>query len=106
MFADKKFASWQHWGVSISCLTAPGTTSCMSYCLGWLRASKRVLVFNHLRFFFLADQLINIQVQNAVEFLKMIGALDENENLTDLGTSILHFGSLLTLQNILLLKPI
>jgi ATP-dependent RNA helicase DHX36 len=29
--------------------------------------------------------LINIQVQNAVEFLKMIGALDENENLTDLG---------------------
>jgi hypothetical protein len=36
----------------------------------------------------------------------MIGALDENENLTDLGTSILHFGSLLTLQNILLLKPI
>nr|ABF98878.1 Helicase associated domain family protein, expressed [Oryza sativa Japonica Group] len=43
----KKFASWQHWGVSISCLTAPGTTS--------------------------------------LEFLKMIGALDENENLTDLG---------------------
>lgn len=24
-------------------------------------------------------------VQNAVEFLKMVGALDENENLTDLG---------------------
>jgi ATP-dependent RNA helicase DHX36 len=47
-----------------------------------------------------------LAVQNAVEFLKMIGALDENENLTDLGTSILHFGSLLTLQNILLLKPI
>lgn len=26
-----------------------------------------------------------LQVQNAVEFLKMIGALDENENLTHLG---------------------
>lgn len=26
-----------------------------------------------------------MQVQNAVEFLKMIGSLDENENLTDLG---------------------
>ena len=26
-----------------------------------------------------------MQVQNAVEFLKMIGALDEKENLTNLG---------------------
>ncbi|KAG8044769.1 hypothetical protein GUJ93_ZPchr0604g7111 [Zizania palustris] len=28
-----------------------------------------------------------LAVQNAVDFLKMIGALDENENLTDLGMS-------------------
>lgn len=28
------------------------------------------------------------QVQNAIDFLKMIGALDEKENLTNLGESI------------------
>ena len=28
------------------------------------------------------------QVQNAIDFLKMIGALDEQENLTNLGESI------------------
>lgn len=28
---------------------------------------------------------LTFQVQNAVDFLKMIGALDENENLTHLG---------------------
>lgn len=29
------------------------------------------------------------QVQNAIDFLKMIGALDEKENLTNLGESVL-----------------
>lgn len=41
-------------------------------------------------FFFLpffSDSFLNIclQVQNAIDYLKMIGALDENENLTALG---------------------
>lgn len=31
------------------------------------------------------DSLRTFQVQNAVDFLKMIGALDETENLTHLG---------------------
>lgn len=35
-----------------------------------------------------------MQVQNAVDFLKMIGALDENENLTKLGMFVNVFGKL------------
>lgn len=37
------------------------------------------------------------QVQNAVDFLKMIGALDEKESLTNLGESVFSvlFGCLL-----------
>lgn len=31
---------------------------------------------------------VSLQVQNAVEYLKIIGALDENENLTVLGMGI------------------
>jgi len=30
------------------------------------------------------------QVQNAIDFLKMIGALDEKENLTNLGESFFY----------------
>lgn len=38
------------------------------------------------------EWLLNcIQVQNAVEFLKMICALDEKENLTDLGMLYIYF---------------
>lgn len=41
---------------------------------------------NHFYFMMLNPSiLISWQVQNAVEYLKIIGALDENENLTVLG---------------------